>query len=217
MTIRSTAPSTAGLALLAIAATWATATNAHAQSDAADARAHYIECRQLLDEGKPCEALEACSAGLALRDSQVLADLTDAARSECKGSASTPTRTKRCPDGQTITADTQGQCCWPGQAWNGNRCVGLPTSCPEGLLASDRQQACVSGECPEHMIETGGECCWPGQAWSTAQNACLGTPECPVDFVVDGSACRFVPPDTDKDGIVDTDVPEPSLESAIII
>lgn len=181
---------------------------AQAQSDAAKARELYQSCRTLLDEGKACQAVAACEEGLALRDSSTLAELAERANAECKTGTSSGDRKrprKRCPDGQSITADTAGQCCWAGQAWNGSRCVGTPTTCPDGLTASDAQQACVSGECPQYMVQTNGQCCWPGQAWSNAQNVCLGTPECPVDHEVDGLACRFVSPDTDKDGIVDAD------------
>jgi serine/threonine-protein kinase len=41
-----------------------------------------------------------------------------------------------CSEGQSITADTQGHCCWEGQSWNTGRgaCVGTPSSCPAGLV-----------------------------------------------------------------------------------
>ena len=37
-----------------------------------------------------------------------------------------------CPEGQERSEFTHGQCCWPGQAYNGKACVGIP-KCPEGL------------------------------------------------------------------------------------
>jgi len=48
-----------------------------------------------------------------------------------------------CPEGMSITVDTKGQCCWPGQVWNGEKCVGKPTSCPDGFEADAEAQACV--------------------------------------------------------------------------
>jgi hypothetical protein len=42
-----------------------------------------------------------------------------------------------CPEGQEISADTRGQCCWPGQVWSVSRalCVGIP-KCPTGMKAA---------------------------------------------------------------------------------
>ncbi|MCB9669683.1 MAG: hypothetical protein H6736_23140 [Alphaproteobacteria bacterium] len=37
-----------------------------------------------------------------------------------------------CPAGQVRSEFTLGNCCWPGQAWNGKACVGIPR-CPEGM------------------------------------------------------------------------------------
>src|SRR5258708_1279075 len=37
-----------------------------------------------------------------------------------------------CADGKEKSADTAGHCCWAGQVWAGNKCVGAPTSCPRG-------------------------------------------------------------------------------------
>lgn len=51
-----------------------------------------------------------------------------------------------CPSGQVRSDFTQGQCCWPGQAWDGKACVGIPR-CPEGMKTlPDR---CVVEEEPE--------------------------------------------------------------------
>ena len=48
-----------------------------------------------------------------------------------------------CPVGQLRSDDTQGHCCWPGQAWSTpkDRCIGAP-SCPPGTRASREQ--CVA-------------------------------------------------------------------------
>lgn len=41
-----------------------------------------------------------------------------------------------CPAGEQVSSDTAGHCCWPGQAWSGDRstCVGIP-QCPSKLVA----------------------------------------------------------------------------------
>jgi TPR repeat protein len=47
-------------------------------------------------------------------------------------------------DGKVRNADTQGHCCWPGQAWSSQRgaCLGSPM-CPDGMALGD------DGECHE--------------------------------------------------------------------
>lgn len=49
----------------------------------------------------------------------------------------------RCPEGQFITPDTAGHCCWPGQVYatSRDRCVGVPT-CLNGFVAEGEQ--CVA-------------------------------------------------------------------------
>lgn len=44
-------------------------------------------------------------------------------------------RAGSCPTGLVRTSDTQGNCCWPGQAWSSVRlaCIGVPTGCPPGM------------------------------------------------------------------------------------
>jgi hypothetical protein len=46
----------------------------------------------------------------------------------------------RCPEGQFITPDTAGHCCWPGQVYatSRDRCVGVPT-CLNGFAAEGEQ------------------------------------------------------------------------------
>lgn len=43
-----------------------------------------------------------------------------------------------CPPAQAVSVDTAGRCCWLGQVWSASRhaCVGVPTSCPPGAIAS---------------------------------------------------------------------------------
>ena len=52
---------------------------------------------------------------------------------------------RRCPAGTTITADTAGHCCWPGQVWSSvsRTCRGIPT-CPPGSIA--RGEGCAALE-----------------------------------------------------------------------
>src|SRR5690606_15754044 len=112
-----------------------------------------------------------------------------------------------CRDGKERNDDTDGHCCWPGQAWNGAACVGTPSSCPDGMVADGSQQACVYPGCAEGMVMLPEHktCCWPGQAWSSAQQSCVGVPQCPENREVDGASCRYVPPDQDQDQLTDRD------------
>src|SRR5438105_1127597 len=38
-------------------------------------------------------------------------------------------------------------------------------------------------------LDTDGHCCWPGQVWSHSRAICVGIPECPPGFAVDGEEC----------------------------
>lgn len=60
----------------------------------------------------------------------------------CCGSLAWANEPAPCPYGQMITGDTQGHCCWTGQAWSNSRgsCVGIP-QCPWGFTA--KGEACV--------------------------------------------------------------------------
>ncbi len=90
-----------------------------------------------------------------------------------------------CKSGMSVSEDTDGHCCWEGQAWR-NRCVGKPTTCPEGTEV--KGEACVEIPCsagqekmPDHI-----HCCWAGQAWSKSREKCLGLPaKCPGGMSVD--------------------------------
>ena len=91
-----------------------------------------------------------------------------------------PARRAPCPSGQEISADTEGRCCWPGQAWNQQRCVGAPTRCPEGTYVDELTQRCTHNACDagEVLARDREHCCWPGQAWSSGQERCVGWPDC---------------------------------------
>ncbi len=91
----------------------------------------------------------------------------------------------KCKEGQEVTEYTKGNCCWPGQGWNGTKCVGTPTSCPEGYLAGADQ--CEEKGCDPGQIKLeGNHCCWRGQAWA---GRCVGTPECPIGTLATADSC----------------------------
>jgi hypothetical protein len=118
-----------------------------------------------------------------------LSELASSAMSSAGGA----TAGDACQPGQERSADTQGHCCWPGQAWSGARqsCVGDAT-CGEGFQP-DGQGGCVVAGCRPGQVnsaDTQGHCCWPGQAWSSARNACVGTPDCPSGMMAAGADCR---------------------------
>ncbi len=116
---------------------------------------------------------------------------------------------EQCPLGQTRSVDTAGNCCWPGQAWSGERCVGEPTSCPDGFDYSEDRTACVLLDCEEGRVRTADQihCCWPDQGYSSAAGACVGTPSCPQFYLPEGKSCVPGPrlTDADSDGIVDAE------------
>lgn len=102
-----------------------------------------------------------------------------------------------CPEGQSVTADTAGHCCWGNQVWSNSRavCVGTP-SCPAGQRAEGDR--CVA-DCPEGQsvnADTAGHCCWGNQVWSNSRGVCVGTPSCPQGLAVSGEACvaQVAPP-----------------------
>lgn len=116
-----------------------------------------------------------------------------------------------CQRGQAVGPHTKGHCCWPGQVWEeGPGCVGAPTACPEGTVASgegcarklaehgdgpsvlERKKSgkkwCPPGE--EVGPLTKGHCCLPGQSWHPLKLICAGVPaSCPKGQVVDGEQC----------------------------
>lgn len=106
-----------------------------------------------------------------------------------------------CPEGQVRSVDTQGACCWPGQAWNGTRCVGLPTACPVGLEPHAETQSCSLPECEDGRVRVADSvhCCWPKQAYSTEQGRCVGEPDCPGSLIVKDETCVPKPPPRTRD------------------
>ncbi|HEY0880304.1 MAG TPA: hypothetical protein VGD87_02180 [Archangium sp.] len=100
-----------------------------------------------------------------------------------------------CPEGQSINADTAGQCCWSGQVYSKlqKRCVGVP-ACPVGMEAQGETcaVACPAGQSVN--ADTAGHCCWGGQVWSNARNVCVGIPQCPPGMGVSGEACVAMNP-----------------------
>lgn len=102
-----------------------------------------------------------------------------------------------CPDGRVVGPDTAGACCWAGQAWNGEECLGTPRACPEGTRAQG--YLCAATACKDGWVRLpSGHCCWPGQTWSTGTWLCEGEPTCPKGTrVVGGLGC--LPTDTPRD------------------
>jgi hypothetical protein len=112
-----------------------------------------------------------------------------------------------CNDGQSVTEDTDGHCCWSGQAWSRlhSICVGVPecpvhfeaagqvcrrVSCEAGftLAAAGCVRVCDGGR--QASLETQGNCCWPGQSWSVERRACTGVPTaCPDGLSAQGEDC----------------------------
>lgn len=109
-----------------------------------------------------------------------------------------------CEEGRVRNDDTAGHCCWPGQAWNGHRCTGEPTQCPDGRRPDADAESCVLPTCESGKIRAsdGVHCCWPNQAWSSEQSACVGEPTCPDGYVARDGSCLA---DRDRDGIPDAD------------
>lgn len=95
-----------------------------------------------------------------------------------------------CAPGQSITADTAGQCCWSGQVWSKlqHRCVGVP-ACPGGTQVEGERcvTACPAGQTVSE--ETAGRCCWPNQVWSSGRNVCVGIPACAAGWLPQGESC----------------------------
>ncbi len=95
-----------------------------------------------------------------------------------------------CPTGMITT---QGECCWPGQAWSGsrNKCIGTPQECPDGYRVDTERDRCVLPDCEEGKVRVAGTtaCCWPGQDWLEEDRVCGGAPDsCPAGMVIDGLA-----------------------------
>jgi hypothetical protein len=95
-----------------------------------------------------------------------------------------------CADGQSISADTAGHCCWAGQAWNGTRCIGIPTSCPPAHAADPGTQSCALIPCAVGMVRVDDvHCCWQDQVYASGQQRCVGVPRCPANMNLSGETC----------------------------
>jgi len=172
-------------------------------NDPSAARALFLECQELFAADNPCKAAERCREGLMAAELPALVELEGQARKACSKKRTTSTAKKpSCPEGQSITDDTDGHCCWAGQVWSEEQCVGRPTECPAGYevtAASCRLQECREGQ--ERIDDL--YCCWPGQVWSSTRAECVGTPTCPGGTVpTDDEDCV---PDGDSDGVLDID------------
>lgn len=186
---------------------------AEAQSKLQQARQAYMECRELLQTSRACEAAKRCEEGIAIKSLDVLEELRDDARAACKlekkGQKARKKRPKPCPTGMLRTDDTAGRCCWPGQVWaeNERRCFGKPTECPPELEANAHTCRAVQPPCDDEgrvQVEPDPQaCCWPGQRWSSTQQRCIGAPVCPEMQIAVGEDCDFA--DTDDDGLLDRD------------
>lgn len=102
---------------------------------------------------------------------------------------------QECEDGRVQSADTAGNCCWPGQVWNPDRdrCVGIPIDCAGSRVVDAESESCVMPGCRAGQVrlESSGACCWQGQVWSTERQVCVGRPQsCPANHSVDGETCR---------------------------
>lgn len=90
----------------------------------------------------------------------------------------------KCRRGMSSSPDTAGHCCWEGQVWKDGRCIGQPTSCPDGMNADEsgcKAQPCTPGK---ERAKDGEHCCYPGQGWSMARQVCVGLPtKCPDGLV----------------------------------
>lgn len=112
---------------------------------------------------------------------------------EATGQDITTSPVLACPEGQTITEDTAGQCCWPAQVWNGTACVGKPR-CPDGYSPT-KAQTCAPTLCEGGRVLAANapQCCWPGQGYSRDRSVCIGTPQCPSDYKTSGEDCEPLP------------------------
>lgn len=107
----------------------------------------------------------------------------------------------RCPQGQAVSSDTAGRCCWPEQVWSASRqsCFGRPL-CPAGFNLQSDTCVAISPPTPSPPVaacapgqgitqDTAGHCCWPAQVWSSSRQSCFGTPQCSDGYVAQGDSC----------------------------
>jgi formylglycine-generating enzyme required for sulfatase activity len=97
-----------------------------------------------------------------------------------------------CELGRVRSADTAENCCYPGQVWASERCVGLlaPEACPAGYALTPDRQSCQELRCEQGKLHLGlGHCCWAGQGWSNAASRCVGVPQCPSSLSAQDEDC----------------------------
>lgn len=94
--------------------------------------------------------------------------------------------------------DASGHCCWPGQLWKHEACVGTPTRCPAGFEVNADLDICKLAACPDGQarLPDGFHCCWPGMTWSDFSNKCTGSPVCPPNMEATRSGCVATHPPT---------------------
>lgn len=171
-----------------------------AQSDEDAAREHYAVCLAFEARGQVCDARQACDEAYAKAPLAFIKETLQSVRSRCRqareaANAATHSLTvgaltggRLCEAGRILSPDTAGHCCWPGQAWNGNQCKGLPERCPQPLTAEG--EVCVAPACGLGKVLVDDiHCCWPEQAWSRLKSRCIGVPECPTGTFASGETC----------------------------
>lgn len=87
-----------------------------------------------------------------------------------------------CADGKI---EMDGHCCWPGQTWQRDSCVGTPKCPVDFALEGDNCEP----TCHPYQIMSEARCCWPEQRWSVEKTACIGVPDCPPGFKSDEDQC----------------------------
>lgn len=86
--------------------------------------------------------------------------------------------------------------------------VGMPACVeddpkPPKKTKKKKNEKCNPGEVTN--VDTQGYCCWPGQAYSSVKKECIGAPDCPDGFKLEGDVCLQVvecPPDALWNGSV---------------
>jgi hypothetical protein len=71
-----------------------------------------------------------------------------------------------------------GHCCWPGQTWGDQACVGA-ASCPKHRVADPRHPTECVRLCSGGRLEVvPGHCCQPGETWNEEAQKCGGAALC---------------------------------------
>ena len=131
-----------------------------------------VDCRQVCMPGETRDAAGCCVSAAADEAAPAAAD------------------TVGCLPGQRRSARSSGECCWRGQVWGGDRCRGIPSSCPTGYRRDHASESCQLKDCARGMERADDDvtCCWPGQVVHGGE--CRGVPSsCPPDHLVVGEGC----------------------------